>query len=97
MNPFKTVYVNCLFIFAPDGRIRTTVYNAPGTFHDSAMADNGVYATIESLQMEELEQQFIMQLVHSMILQWRVMVSMQRWNQYTKGLWVRLYWTQHSD
>ena len=39
-------YVNCLFIFALDGRIRTTVYKVPGTFNDSAMADYGVYATI---------------------------------------------------
>ena len=42
-------YVNCLFIFAPYGRIRTTIYNAPGTFHDSAMADYGIYATMESI------------------------------------------------
>ena len=42
-------YVNCLFIFALDGRIRTTVYKVPGTFHDSAMANYGVYATMESI------------------------------------------------
>ena len=44
----QTRFYNCC-IFAPDGRIRTTVYNTPGTFHDSAMADYGIYATMESI------------------------------------------------
>ena len=41
-------YVNCLFILASDGRIRTTVYNVPGTFFDFAISDYSVYAMMES-------------------------------------------------
>ena len=45
-------YVNCVFVFAPDGRIRICTLNAPGTFHDSTMADYGVYDKIEQLYDE---------------------------------------------
>jgi len=36
-------YVNCIFVFAADGRIRICVINTPGTWHDSTQADHGVY------------------------------------------------------
>ena len=36
-------YVNSVFVFAPDGRIQIATINAPGTFHDSTMADYGIY------------------------------------------------------
>ena len=42
-------YINSLFLFAPDGRIRSTIYNCPGTFHDSTMADYGMYNTIDGV------------------------------------------------
>ena len=46
-NSWKSsTYVNSLFLFAPDGRIRDTVYNCPGTFHDSTMASYGLYETM---------------------------------------------------
>ena len=38
--------MNSLFLFAPDGRIGDTVYNCPGTFHDSTMASYGLYETM---------------------------------------------------
>jgi hypothetical protein len=34
-------YVNCIFVFAADGRIRICVINTPGTWHDSRQADHG--------------------------------------------------------
>jgi hypothetical protein len=45
-------YVNSVFVFAPDGRIRICTINAPGTFHDSTMADYGVYHKMEELYNE---------------------------------------------
>ena len=32
-------YINIEFVFASDGKIRIFLLNAPGTFHDSTMAD----------------------------------------------------------
>jgi hypothetical protein len=40
-------YVNSVFVFAPDGRIRICTINAPGTWHDSNMAEYGVYDKME--------------------------------------------------
>lgn len=42
-------YINNVFVFAPDGRIRICLINAPGTWHDSTMADYGVYEKVEEL------------------------------------------------
>ena len=39
--------VNCVFVFSPDGKIRMCLLNAPGTFHDSTMADYGIYEGME--------------------------------------------------
>ena len=44
--------VNCLFVFSPDGKIRICLLNAPGTFHDSTMADYGVYVAMERVYEE---------------------------------------------
>ena len=40
-------YVNCVFVFAPDGKIRICTLNAPGTWHDSTIAEYGVYSKME--------------------------------------------------
>ena len=45
-------YINSVFIFAPDGKIRVCLLNAPGTFHDSTMADYGVYDAMETVYDE---------------------------------------------
>ena len=45
-------YVNSVFVFSPDGKIRMTLLNAPGTFHDSAMADYGIYDKMEQVYNE---------------------------------------------
>ena len=43
-------YVSNLFLFSPDGRIRACYINAPGTFHDSTMANmSKIYVLIDSL------------------------------------------------
>jgi len=45
----SNTYINCVFVFAPDGRIRLCVINAPGTFHDSTIADYGIYERMEEI------------------------------------------------
>ena len=47
-----STFVNSVFVFAPDGRIRICTINAPGTFHDSIMADYGAYEKMEDLYDE---------------------------------------------
>ena len=42
-------YVNSLFLFVPDGKIRGCVLNAPGTFHDSTMAEYGMYERMDRI------------------------------------------------
>ena len=42
-------YINCAFLFAVDGKIRSAVLNAPGCFHDSNMADYGLYEDFEAV------------------------------------------------
>eukprot|EP00536_Pseudo-nitzschia_multiseries_P018894 jgi/Psemu1/57838/gm1.57838_g len=42
-------YVNSVFLFCPDGRIRACVLNAPGSWHDSTQADYGLYAKMECM------------------------------------------------
>ncbi len=38
-----STYVNSVFLFAPDGRIRMCTINAPGSWHDSTQASYGLY------------------------------------------------------
>ena len=47
-----STFVNSVFVFAPDGCIRICTLNAPGTFHDSTMADYGIYEKMEQLYEE---------------------------------------------
>ena len=42
-------YVNCVFVFCPDGRIRACTLNAPGCWHDSTHADYGMYDKMEEM------------------------------------------------
>jgi hypothetical protein len=42
-------YVSNVFVFAPDGKIICCVTNAPGSLHDSNVADHGVYDKLEYL------------------------------------------------
>ena len=42
-------FVNCVFAFAPDGKIRICVINAPGTWHDSKIAQVGIYQKMEQI------------------------------------------------
>lgn len=42
-------YVNCLFLFCPDGKIRASLVNAPDVFHDSSMADYGLYKIMKDI------------------------------------------------
>ena len=36
-------YINGIFVFSCDGKIRISIVNCPGTFHDSTMSDYGIY------------------------------------------------------
>ena len=41
-------YVSCIYVFAPDGTIIAAALNAPGSVHDSQIADwGGVYTKLE--------------------------------------------------
>ena len=42
-------YVNSVFVFGPEGRIRMCTINASGTWHDSTMAEYGVYEKMEEV------------------------------------------------
>jgi hypothetical protein len=43
-------FVSCVFVFAPDGTIPAAVLNAPGSWHDSSIADfGGLYRKLEIL------------------------------------------------
>ena len=44
-------YVNSVFVFSPNGKIRICLINAPGVFHDSAMSDYGVYEAMERVYL----------------------------------------------
>ena len=49
-NGWKShTFVNCIFCFAPDGRIRCATINCPGSWHDSTQADYGVYQKLERI------------------------------------------------
>ena len=45
-------YVNSIFLFSPDGKIRMTVFNCPGVMHDSDMANHGLYEKMERVYEE---------------------------------------------
>jgi hypothetical protein len=43
-------YISCIFVFAPDGKIRICSLNSPGCWHDSTQANHGgVYDKIEEV------------------------------------------------
>ena len=43
-------YISCIFVFAPDGKIRICCFNSPGCWHDSTQADHGgVYDKVEEV------------------------------------------------
>jgi hypothetical protein len=43
-------YISCIFVFAPDGKIRICSINSPGCWHDSTQADHGgVYDKCEEV------------------------------------------------
>ena len=42
-------YINSYFIFAPDGKNRVCLLNAPGTFHDSTMVDYRINEAMEAV------------------------------------------------
>jgi hypothetical protein len=44
-----STYVNNVFCFAPDGKIRCATINCPGSWHDSTQADYGVYDKLENI------------------------------------------------
>eukprot|EP00536_Pseudo-nitzschia_multiseries_P003351 jgi/Psemu1/7571/gm1.7571_g len=44
-----STFINSVFVFAPDGRIRICILNCPGSWHDSTMSDYGVYQKLESM------------------------------------------------
>ena len=49
----RTPFVNSVFAFVLDGRIRITVYNnCPGAWHDNAIAEHGVYQRIVKVHKE---------------------------------------------
>eukprot|EP00527_Entomoneis_sp_CCMP2396_P004506 CAMPEP_0198147288 /NCGR_PEP_ID=MMETSP1443-20131203/34423_1 /TAXON_ID=186043 /ORGANISM="Entomoneis sp., Strain CCMP2396" /LENGTH=195 /DNA_ID=CAMNT_0043811541 /DNA_START=489 /DNA_END=1073 /DNA_ORIENTATION=- len=46
-------YISNLFLFSPIGRIHAAYFNAPGTVHDSAMAEmSGIYDKINTLYLQ---------------------------------------------
>ena len=47
-----STFVNSVFVFAPDGCIKICTLNAPGTFHDSTMAEYGIYEKMDQLHHE---------------------------------------------
>ena len=47
-NGWKSkTYINSIYVFSPDGLIQMATINAPGSWHDSTMADYGVYRKME--------------------------------------------------
>ena len=45
-------YVNNIFLFSPDGRIRICVLNCPGSWHDSVMSEHGAYQKMRAIYEE---------------------------------------------
>ena len=46
-------YINSVFIFVPDSKIKVYLLNKPGTFHDSTMANYGMYDDMTTEQVYE--------------------------------------------
>ena len=42
-------YINSVFVFSTDGKIRMILLNTSGTFHDSTMADCGIYEGMQKV------------------------------------------------
>jgi hypothetical protein len=42
-------YINSVFVFAADGKIRICSLNSPGTWHDSTISDYGIYEGLEEV------------------------------------------------
>ena len=42
-------YIGAVYVFAPDSRIRMCTINCPGSWHDSTMADYGVYRKMKAI------------------------------------------------
>ena len=42
-------YINSVFVFAADGKIRICSLNSPGSWHDSTISDYGVYDALEEV------------------------------------------------
>jgi len=45
-------FVNNIFLFSPDGRIRICVLNCPGSWHDSIMSEHGAYDKMQAVYDE---------------------------------------------
>lgn len=45
-------FINSVFVFGADGKIRICSINSPGTWHDSTISDYGVYDTLEEVFLE---------------------------------------------
>ena len=48
----KDTYISNVFLFAPDGKIRMCVINCPGSWHDSTLAQYGLYKRMEKIYNE---------------------------------------------
>ena len=46
-------YINAVYVFAPDGRIRICAINCPGSMHDSIMSNYGVYRKMEAIHLRD--------------------------------------------
>jgi hypothetical protein len=47
--------VSCVLVFAPDGTIPAAVLNAPGSWHDSSIAEmGGLYSKLELLIISKI-------------------------------------------
>ena len=42
-------YINCVFVLVPDGEINICLLNIPDAFHDSVMADYGIYGGMKNI------------------------------------------------
>ena len=42
-------YINSIFVFSCDGKIRISIINCPGNFYDRQMSDYGIYKKMHSI------------------------------------------------
>ena len=45
-------YINSVFVFAADGKIRICTLNSPGAWHDSTISDYGIYDALEEVFLQ---------------------------------------------